>query len=131
MAYLDQRELGCFNHSRTNPLLACGRPKIVEVKNMPRFFAVIACLSFVTNISAAPPEKLPPCVIKAARLLDVKNGQYLLNAGILVEAGKIKVVGPLADVQKLAPEMTNVIDLGAATVLPGLIDCHTHLTVDP
>jgi imidazolonepropionase-like amidohydrolase len=66
-------------------------------------------------------------VIKAARLLDVRKGRYLDHAAIWIDGERIKEVGQAEDVQAHAPRNANVIDLGSATVLPGLIDCHTHI----
>ena len=66
-------------------------------------------------------------LLKTGRVLDLKTGRYVENAGILIDGDRIKEVGPVADVQKHAPRGASVIDLGSATVLPGLIDCHTHL----
>jgi imidazolonepropionase-like amidohydrolase len=66
-------------------------------------------------------------LVKAARLLDVRKGAYVENAGIWIEGERIKEVGPIADVQPHAPKDLKVVDLGRATVLPGLIDCHTHI----
>ena len=70
---------------------------------------------------------LPIILIKAGKLLDVRKGVYVENAGILVEGDRIKEVGLLTDVQPHAPKDAHVIDLSKSTVLPGLIDCHTHL----
>jgi imidazolonepropionase-like amidohydrolase len=77
---------------------------------------------------SAPAPK-PPAVIllKAGRVLDVRTGHYLENAAILIEGDRIKEVGPAADIGPHAANATAVIDLGQATVLPGLLDCHTHL----
>ena len=66
-------------------------------------------------------------VIRAARVLDVENGRYLADHAVLVENDRIKEVGPLAAVQGRAPAGSTVIDLGAAVLMPGLIDCHSHL----
>jgi len=66
-------------------------------------------------------------LVKAGRLLDVRTGRYLSNYGVLVEGERIKLVGPLAEVQARAPKGATVVDLGNATVLPGLIDSHSHL----
>jgi imidazolonepropionase-like amidohydrolase len=49
---------------------------------------------------------------------------------VLIENGKIKEVGPPARVQPNAPAGAKTIDLGSATLLPGLIDSHTHLLMD-
>ncbi|HSS21988.1 MAG TPA: amidohydrolase family protein [Pyrinomonadaceae bacterium] len=66
-------------------------------------------------------------LIKAGRLIDVRNGRVLENQGILVEGQRIKAVGGLAEIQKSTPASATVIDLSHSTVLPGLADCHTHI----
>src|SRR5579859_7772062 len=66
-------------------------------------------------------------LVKAARVLDIRAGHYLENAAVLIEGERIKEVGPAAQVQSHAPKFAKVIDLSGATLLPGLIDCHTHL----
>ncbi len=70
-------------------------------------------------------------VIKAGRLVDPRAGTTLTNQAILVEGERIKEVGPASAVAGHAPAGARVIDLSSATVLPGLIDCHTHVTSDP
>lgn len=60
-----------------------------------------------------------PLLVKAARMLDVKTGRWLTPAQVLVVDGKI-ASGPV-------PADAKVLDLGDRTLLPGLIDCHTHL----
>ena len=66
-------------------------------------------------------------LLKVGRLLDVRTGAVLLNQGVLVEGERIRAVGKFQTVRRRAPRGVRVIDLGRATVLPGLIDCHTHL----
>jgi imidazolonepropionase-like amidohydrolase len=89
------------------------------------------CATIVT--SATPPSApaqatKPPAtrLIKAGRLIDGRSNQAAPNVGILVEGERIKTVGPLAQVQAQAGN-AEVIDLTSMTVLPGLIDTHTHL----
>ncbi|HKU27359.1 MAG TPA: amidohydrolase family protein [Candidatus Sulfotelmatobacter sp.] len=65
--------------------------------------------------------------MRAARALDIKAGTYINDAAILVEGERIKEVGRASDLLPRAPKDAQVIDLGSQTVLPGLIDCHTHL----
>lgn len=94
--------------------------------------AFIICLACTTlQAQQANEGKSPITLIKAGRLLDVKRGRLLEDQAILIEGERIKEVGPADVVQSHAPEDTRVIDLGQATVLPGLIDCHDHLTGDP
>ncbi len=66
-------------------------------------------------------------VLKAARLLDGQGGTPLANAVVVIEDDRIARVGAGLPV----PAGAEVIDLGSATLLPGLIDCHTHITGQP
>src|SRR5499426_1755035 len=65
--------------------------------------------------------------IRAGRLIDTKNGSVVNNAVILIEGEKITEVGEGLSI----PAGVEVIDLSNKTVLPGLIDCHTHITFQP
>src|SRR4051794_16757211 len=69
-------------------------------------------------------------LIEAGRLLDPKTGTALSPAAVLVEGGKIKEVGAPRLLEAHAPAGVRKIDLGGATLLPGLIDSHTHLLLD-
>ena len=89
---------------------------------------LLSCALLAIPAAAQAPQ--PPAtttLLKAGRLLDVKAGRYLENQGVLIEGERIKEVGPWAEVQARAPKDAKIIDLGRATVLPGLIDVHTHL----
>ena len=66
--------------------------------------------------------------VRAGRLLDVRSGHMLSNQAILTRGDRIERVGPWDEVA--VPHGARVIDLGGATVLPGLIDLHVHLTSD-
>jgi imidazolonepropionase-like amidohydrolase len=63
-------------------------------------------------------------VLKAARLFDARSANEIKNGVVIVEGGKIKAVGSGLTV----PAGAHVVDLGDATLLPGFIDAHTHLT---
>src|SRR5689334_22378777 len=65
-------------------------------------------------------------VIRAGRVLDVKTGQTLANQAIVIENDKIVSIGAASAAKPAAG--AKVIDLPNATILPGLIDAHTHLT---
>jgi hypothetical protein len=69
-------------------------------------------------------------LVTAGRLLDPKTGNILSPAGVLIENGKIKEVGSPSQLRAHAPPGTKAIDLGSASLLPGLIDSHTHLLLD-
>jgi imidazolonepropionase-like amidohydrolase len=69
-------------------------------------------------------------LVKAGRLLDPRTGNVLSPAAVLIENGKIKEVGPPSRLQADVPPGVKTIDLGSATLLPGLIDAHTHLFLD-
>jgi imidazolonepropionase-like amidohydrolase len=70
-------------------------------------------------------------VVRAGRLIDPPTGNVLSPAAVLIEGGKIKAVGPPSRVLADAPAGVETIDLGGATLLPGLIDGHTHIFVNP
>lgn len=72
-------------------------------------------------------SKSESTILKSSRLLDVRKGVYVENAAIWVEGERIREVGRDADVQAHAPKNAKTIDLGHTTLLPGLIDCHTHI----
>ena len=61
-------------------------------------------------------------------MLDVRTGKYVENAAVWIEGDTIKEVGKATDVASHAPKDARKIDLGRSTLLPGLIDCHTHIT---
>jgi imidazolonepropionase-like amidohydrolase len=74
-------------------------------------------------------QPAPRVVVHAGKLVDVKNGKLLSNQAVVIQGEKIVSVGPAKDVKPLPSD--KVVDLPNATVLPGLIDVHTHLTGDP
>jgi imidazolonepropionase-like amidohydrolase len=65
-------------------------------------------------------------LIKAAHLIDGKSDSRRDNTAILVEGGKIVAVGSASELMGRAGA-SRIIDLGNATILPGLIDNHTHV----
>src|SRR5215467_589341 len=69
--------------------------------------------------------------VHAGKLVDVRSGRVLTDQAILIEGNLIKEVGPAEQVRQHAPANAKTIDLSNKAVLPGLIDCHTHLTFDP
>jgi len=68
-----------------------------------------------------------PIVLHAAHLLDVANGKLIAPGEVLVEGERISEAGPKVS----RPTGAEIIDLGAATLMPGLIDAHVHLFLHP
>jgi imidazolonepropionase-like amidohydrolase len=93
--------------------------------------AVLISSTVASTARAQQSQPTPrPILVKASRLLDPKTGNVLSPAAVLVEDGKIKEVGAPAQLEASAPKGVQTIDLGNATLLPGLIDSHTHLLMD-
>jgi len=86
----------------------------------------------VALLVAAPLMAQVPTVtlVRAQRLLDPRTGHVLSPAAVLIEESRIKEVGAPSRVEADAPAGVRTIDLGGATLLPGLIDSHTHLLLD-
>jgi imidazolonepropionase-like amidohydrolase len=99
-----------------------------EHMNISRIFPLAVAIFVASQLAAQSPS---PTLVKAGRLLDPRTGNVLSPAAVLIENGKIKEVGSPSNVQAHAPAGAKAIDLGSATLLPGLIDSHTHLLVDP
>ena len=78
------------------------------------------CVSMVAHAGTS--------VVTAARLLDVRSGRYVQQPQIEIVDGRISRIGRAGDP---LPAGAEHIDLGARTLLPGLIDMHVHLTIDP
>jgi len=68
-------------------------------------------------------------VVHAGHALDVKTGKLLSDQTFIIEDGRIVSAGPSAETK--TPADASRIELPNATVLPGLIDAHTHLTYEP
>jgi imidazolonepropionase-like amidohydrolase len=81
--------------------------------------------AFGSAADPAPGDAKPALriALRAAHMLDVRTGTVSKDAVILIDGERIKAAGSGLSI----PAGTKVLDLGAMTVLPGLIDCHTHL----
>jgi imidazolonepropionase-like amidohydrolase len=89
---------------------------------------IIFCLLVFFIYLAAqqkPASSSTSTVIHAGHMLDVKTGHTINDAWIVIEGDKITRVGTAA------VPAANIIELPNATLLPGLIDAHTHITYDP
>src|SRR5882757_7134430 len=88
---------------------------------------VVAVLVLASLAWGQQPPPVKTVVIHAGRMLDVKTGKTLTAQTIVIQGDKIASVGAGAQI----PTDAIVIDLPNATVLPGLIDAHTHITFNP
>src|SRR5580658_8572160 len=101
--------------------------EIVNLRALPTIILSLYCaLATAAQVPAtAAGAATPPHItaLKAGRLLDVDAGKELRNQVILISDNRVTAVGEALAI----PAGATVIDLSAMTVLPGLIDCHTHL----
>jgi imidazolonepropionase-like amidohydrolase len=96
---------------------------------MRKISLLLLLCALVPQVTTGQSPQREIVLIKAGKLIDVRAGRVLTDQSILIEGDRIKQVGAYGSVQ--APSGARMIDLSNATVLPGLIDCHTHLTGDP
>lgn len=85
-------------------------------------------VALVLVMFAAPALAQESVAVRATHMLDVDAGALVEDAVVLVVDGRIAAAGPRQQVT--LPEDVRLIDLGDATLLPGLIDMHVHLTGD-
>jgi imidazolonepropionase-like amidohydrolase len=91
--------------------------------------SMTACVLVAAGLGAAAetpaqPEPARRLAVRAGRLIDGTGAAPVRDAVILIEGDRITAVGPGLSI----PPGTEVLDLSHSTVLPGLIDCHTHIT---
>jgi len=90
---------------------------------------IILASLFLSALASAQEPTSSRVMVHAGKLLDVRSGKILTDQAIVIEAGKIVSVSPFSQAKRASGD--RLIDLSAATVLPGLTDAHTHLTGNP
>ncbi len=79
-------------------------------------------MAILYAVAAVAQQPGASVALRAARMLDVQSGRMQENAIVVIQGDHIvRVGGPI-------PDGAKVVDLGDSTLLPGLIDAHTHLT---
>jgi imidazolonepropionase-like amidohydrolase len=99
------------------------RPRLLRRAFLLALSAALPLAAFASAQQPAP----APIVLHAARLLQVDTGTVLQPGEVLVAGDRIRAVGLSVD----HPQGARIIDLGDATLLPGLIDAHVHLFLHP
>ena len=94
----------------------------------------IALTALISLVSASPAfadgHETKTKVIHAGQMLDVESGEMLKDQFIIIDGDRIRDVVTLRDMEDMADEDVELIDLSEMTVLPGLSDSHVHLTAD-
>jgi len=100
---------------------------------MPRWSVLLwsLLLCVPAGLAGEPANQHAGVVVKAGRVLDVRGGVYRDHQMILIEGDRIREVGDERELLPHVPSDARVVDLSRYTVLPGLIDAHTHLTGSP
>ena len=102
----------------------------MKSRSLAAAFSLVAASTAFAAEPAAPAKPVL-LAIKAAHLIAPQTGAVLSDQIVVIDGEKIQAVGLAATLQPALPPGTKIIDLGDATILPGLIDCHTHVTSQP
>src|SRR5262249_5497285 len=89
--------------------------------------AIVITLLWLSSAPGALAQSGAVTAIRCGRLINPANGSVTENAVIITRGDRIEQVGANIKI----PDGVRIVDLSAYTVLPGLIDCHTHVLLQP
>jgi adenine deaminase len=92
--------------------------------------SLVFLLAYSQIVAAQSPAPLLPVssyVIRAAHMIDGRSDAIQNDVAVVVVGDRIVAVGPRSQLASRIPAGAQTIDLGSATILPGLIDNHTHV----
>jgi len=103
-------------------------PELVRAVRKRATVLLLLIVALAASAQLSAQTAAPVTFLKAGRLLDPRSGHVLASVAVVIEGDKIKQVGLASQID--APAGAKILDLGDATLLPGLIDCHTHLFME-
>ena len=109
-------------------IVSCKRAERTISRRGMMIAAIAAALAGMAVPAAGQAPAAKRTIIRAGHVLNVRTGELRANQAVVIEGDKIVQVAPSSEV-KAAPSDTT-IELPNATLLPGLIDMHTHLTFE-
>jgi imidazolonepropionase-like amidohydrolase len=83
----------------------------------------------VSGMGLQKGDRMGKTLVRGRSLIDGTGGPAIEPATVLIDRGKIEALG--RDAESRSPEAAQLIDCYGQTLLPGLIDCHNHLSLDP
>ena len=115
-------ELSTREHPSSLEARTRGTPMLCRA--LAILIAIPALPAFAQSAAQSPARAY---VIRAAHMIDGKSDVVQHGVAVVIQGERIVAAGPRAQVESRAPANAEVIDLGGATILPGLIDNHTHV----
>ena len=100
------------------------RLKLLITRLLLLLLCLPSCASRPAQTKSNPAQTAQTIVVRAAHMFDVERGQMIEHPVVIIAGDKIASVGA----NLVIPSGAQVFDLGDATLLPGLIDAHTHIT---
>src|SRR5713226_6977497 len=114
-------------HTRSGASAARRRFALLQRQTLSATLPLMIGLLAPPSLRGQTTPATPTTVIRAGKLFEPESGRLLEHPVIIVSGNRIESVGSGG---APVPSDARVVDLGNATILPGFIDVHTHLTTD-